>query len=70
MEGIWDAREKAGVDRFFGAAIVGGPETVRAKLEDFLARTGADELMINSDFYHHADRRRSYEIVAALKAQR
>ncbi|HWT97150.1 MAG TPA: LLM class flavin-dependent oxidoreductase [Terriglobales bacterium] len=69
MEGIWDAREKAGVDRFFGAAIVGGPETVRAKLEDFLARTGADELMINSDFYHHADRRRSYEIVAALKAQ-
>jgi luciferase family oxidoreductase group 1 len=67
MDGMWDARERAGVDRFFGAAIVGGPETVRQKLEDFLVRTGADELMINSDVYHHADRLRSYEIVAAAK---
>jgi len=63
-----DVADGGSVDRFFGAAIVGGPETVRQKLEDFLVRTGADELMINSDFYHHADRLRSYEIVAAAKA--
>jgi luciferase family oxidoreductase group 1 len=69
MEGLWDARERAGVERFFGAAIVGGPKTVREKLEQFLIETGADELMINSDFYRHTDRLRSYEIVAAAKAE-
>ncbi len=30
------------------------------------ARTEANELMINSDFYQHADRLRSYEIVASV----
>jgi luciferase family oxidoreductase group 1 len=65
MEGLWDARERAGVDRFFGAAIIGGPSTVQQKLEEFLEKTGADELLINSDLYHHADRLRSYDIVAA-----
>src|SRR5262249_35789194 len=68
MEGLWDAGERAGVDRFFGAAIVGGPQTVRLRLQEFLERTGADELMINSDFYDHTDRRRSYEIVMEAKA--
>ncbi|MGO2382239.1 MAG: LLM class flavin-dependent oxidoreductase, partial [Halomonas sp.] len=52
------------VNQFLGAAIIGGPETVKAGLEDFQERTGADELMINSDFFDHADRVRSYEIVA------
>ncbi|MWJ27117.1 MsnO8 family LLM class oxidoreductase [Halomonas sp. ZH2S] len=60
----WNPHERAQVQQFLGAAIIGGPETVRTGLEDFIARTGADELMINSDFYRHQDRLRSYEIVA------
>ena len=60
----WSPMEQAQVSQFLGAAIIGGPDTVKAELEEFQARTGADELMINSDFYNHADRLRSYEIVA------
>lgn len=60
----WTPVEQAQVGQFLGAAIIGGPETVKAELETFQARTGADELMINSDFYDHTDRIRSYEIVA------
>ncbi|SDO11588.1 LLM class flavin-dependent oxidoreductase [Vreelandella arcis] len=60
----WSPMERAQVEQFLGAAIIGGPETVKAKLADFQARTGANELMINSDFYDHQDRLRSYQIVA------
>ncbi|WP_447555534.1 LLM class flavin-dependent oxidoreductase [Vreelandella sp. EE22] len=62
----WSPMEQAQVSQFLGAAIIGGPETVKAGLEEFQARTGADELMINSDFYNQDDRLKSYEIVAQV----
>lgn len=46
--------------------IVGNQEQVKAGLEKVLASTNADELMINSQIFHHEDRLRSYEIVADL----
>jgi alkanesulfonate monooxygenase SsuD/methylene tetrahydromethanopterin reductase-like flavin-dependent oxidoreductase (luciferase family) len=49
-----------------GAAIVGGPDTVRRGLEDFISRTGADELMVTANIFDHAKRKRSFEIVAEL----
>ncbi len=64
MNGRWSAAEKAAVQEHLGAAIIGGPETVKAKLGEFVASTGADELMIHSGFHRHEDRKRSYEIVA------
>jgi luciferase family oxidoreductase group 1 len=66
MDGVWNEIEQAHVASHFGAAIVGGPETVRQKLEVFLQETQADELMLASEFYRHEDRMRSYEIVAGL----
>jgi luciferase family oxidoreductase group 1 len=47
-----------------GAAIVGGPDTVRRGLSDFIGRTGADELMVTANIFDHAKRKRSFEIVA------
>jgi luciferase family oxidoreductase group 1 len=47
--------------------VIGGPETVRRGLADLAERTGADELMLTTVVYDHADRRRSYELVAALR---
>jgi luciferase family oxidoreductase group 1 len=70
MEGRWSEAEEDHVRRHFGAAIIGGPETVKQKLETFLAETQADELMLASEFYRHEDRLRSYEIVAALPLMR
>ena len=66
MDGLWNEMEQAYVAGHFGAAIVGEPETVRQKLEAFLADTQADELMLASEFYRHEDRLHSYEIVADL----
>ncbi len=66
MEKIWDAREKIGVSRFLGAAVIGGPASVKRQLEMLLEETQADEIMINSDFHRPADRLRSYEIVAEV----
>ena len=67
MDGLWTPREREAVQERLGAAIVGGPDTVRSGLEDLLAETLADEIMIVSDFYRLEDRLRSYEIVASLK---
>lgn len=62
----WTPMERSQVSQFLGAAIIGGPDTVKAELEEFQARTEADELMINSDFFDHQARLRSYEIVADI----
>ena len=48
-------------------SVAGSPETVRRGLESFIARTGADELMITSQIYDHAARVRSYEIAAQAR---
>ena len=47
-----------------GSSAIGSPETVRARTEAFIARTGADELMITSQIFDHAARIRSYELFA------
>ncbi|MCM3759940.1 LLM class flavin-dependent oxidoreductase [Alkalihalobacillus oceani] len=46
--------------------LVGTKETIKEKLEQFLAETKADEMIINSQIYDQQDRLRSYEIVAEL----
>jgi len=66
MEGLWNEGERQMVAEHFGAAIIGGPETVERKLRAFIERTGADEVMLHSEFYRHEDRLRSYEIVADI----
>jgi luciferase family oxidoreductase group 1 len=66
LEGLANNFEIAAVESKRAAAIVGGPETVRRKLESFLAETQADELIITSNPYEHAARLHSYEIVAGI----
>jgi luciferase family oxidoreductase group 1 len=46
-------------------AIVGDIDTVRSGLDAFIARTGADELMVTSNVFDHDKRKRSFAIVAA-----
>jgi luciferase family oxidoreductase group 1 len=44
--------------------IIGSPATVRAGLAELAERTGADELMLTTMVHAHADRLRSYRLVA------
>ena len=41
---------------------------VRKGLQDFVARTGADELMITSQMFDHAARKLSYVLAAQAMA--
>lgn len=64
MDGHWSPEEAAAVAGNLSASITGGPETVRRGLEALLAKTGADEIIINAMIFDPVARRRSYEIVA------
>jgi luciferase family oxidoreductase group 1 len=64
MDDRWSPIERAQVAHTLRYAIVGGPDTVRAGMADFIATTGANELMIAAHVHDHAARVRSYEIVA------
>jgi luciferase family oxidoreductase group 1 len=67
MDGHWTEAEKAGIEHALAYALVGNRDTVRDGLKDFISMTEADEIMITTQMYDHAARKRSYEIVAAAR---
>jgi luciferase family oxidoreductase group 1 len=46
-------------------SFVGSAATVHGQLDEFIERTGANEVIVTSHIYDHAARLRSYEIAAA-----
>jgi len=62
----WTDVERATARQATASHVVGSPETVRAGLQRLLDATGADELMITTNVHAHADRVRSYELLADL----
>lgn len=59
--------ERAGIAEFLGAAVIGGPETVRDGLKRLVAATGADEVMLVSDVFDPSLRLRCLDIAAAVR---
>jgi luciferase family oxidoreductase group 1 len=68
MDGLWSPQERAAVEMRLGASVVGGPQTVAARMTTLLQEVEVDEVILVSDLFRHADRLRSYEI--AMKAMR
>jgi luciferase family oxidoreductase group 1 len=66
FEAQLDSYARAILDDALGSAVVGGPATVHHGLEDFIRRTGADELMVTANIFDHAKRKRSFEILAEV----
>lgn len=66
MDGHWTPMEQKAVNGRLQQAIVGSPETVARKLEDFVQRTGVQEIFAVTDTYDQSDRLRSYELLAGL----
>lgn len=64
IETYWSPAEKATASSMLACSVVGGPDAVRWGLDAFVARTGADELMVVSDVYDTAERLRSLERIA------
>ena len=57
-------QHRAMLDQVLSCSAIGSPATVKAAIESFVERTGADELMITSQIFDPQARLRSYEIVA------
>jgi luciferase family oxidoreductase group 1 len=66
MEPLWQDWERAAVENKLRAAIVGSDATVKAGLEKLASDIGADEVIVVTDTYEHADRLQSYERVASV----
>ena len=66
IECYWTPAEKAQASAMLACSFVGSAETVRREMGAFLARTGADELMVAGAIHSHTARLRSYEILAEV----
>ena len=62
-------QERAGIAEFLGAAVIGGPDTVRDGLLKLKQATAADEMILVSDVFDPALRQRSLEITAGFFAE-
>ena len=61
-------QERAAIDDFLAAAVIGGPETVRQGLTALAQATDADGFMLVCDVYDPALRLRSLDIAAAVRS--
>ncbi|MEP7316058.1 MAG: LLM class flavin-dependent oxidoreductase [Sphingomicrobium sp.] len=57
------------LDMLLSCSAIGSPDTVRQATEAFVARTGADELMVTSQIFDHTARLHSYELLAQCFGQ-
>ncbi len=67
MTPLWSPEEEAMVKDFLGLAVVGGPERIKAGLEELVDELRVDELMFTIDVYDQQKRLEALEILAALK---
>jgi luciferase family oxidoreductase group 1 len=70
IEAIIDPSAHSLLQQTLSRSVVGSPATVKAGLSAFIARTGADEIMVTAQIFDHAARVRSFEITAGVHAER
>ena len=60
----YSEHERDQLRRFRRAQVLGAPGTVRARIDELAAESAADEIMVMTGVHDHAERVRSYELVA------
>jgi luciferase family oxidoreductase group 1 len=66
----YSAAERAVIAEATGSHVVGEPAAVIERLSQLVASTGADELMLTTSTFAHADRLTSYELIARATSER
>jgi luciferase family oxidoreductase group 1 len=66
MDELCSDYERTLLQQRLGSSIIGGPETIKRKLQAFLDETQADEMIVNAQIFDHQARLRSYEILAGI----
>jgi luciferase family oxidoreductase group 1 len=67
IETFWTPAEQAMAGQSLLCSAIGSAATVERKLQKFIEVTEPDELLITGLIYSHADRLKSYELVAQIK---
>lgn len=60
----WSDQQRVSAEAQLSETIIGDVPTVRQGIEDLLSRTGADEILVQSEIFDHRARIKSYELVA------
>src|SRR6202167_1172269 len=68
MEPLWQDWERTAVESKLRAAIVGADATVKEGLESLVRDSGANEVIVVTHTYEHANRLQSYQRVAGVAA--
>jgi luciferase family oxidoreductase group 1 len=66
MNTVWNLRQKMAIEKMLSCSFIGSQNTIRNKLEAFVSKTGADEIMIASYLYDHQKRLKSHRLFAEL----
>jgi len=66
MDALMSAYEKEALEQQLGTSIVGSPQTVKEKLQEFLNEHPYNEIMAIAQVFDHEARLRSYEILAEI----
>lgn len=64
MDAVWSVPEREAIRTMMHYSFIGSPATVQPALEDFVARTALDEIMICAHIYDQQAKIRSYQIVS------
>ena len=66
IEDYWSGPEKIQAQRMLACSFVGSQKSLRLQLNDFIAKTGAEELLVATAVYDHQARMKSYELLAGV----
>lgn len=69
IESRWNSMEKSQVESMLRCAFIGNPTTVKEKLQHFINRTQADELIVSAGIFDQSARLHSYELLADIGKQ-
>ena len=67
MDGLWSEQERIMVEHTLQYAVVGGPQTIRARIAGFLDLTRADELIVSMPIYDMDARLKSLRLFAEAR---
>ena len=70
MNTVWNLREKMAVEQMLTYSFIGSKETIKEEIAAFVDETGANEIMIASYIYDHAERVKSHRLFADIMQER
>jgi luciferase family oxidoreductase group 1 len=69
MNTIWNRYEEEAVMQMLAYSFIGGPEKLKAQLNDFINDTGINEIMATSHIFDHQAKLKSYRLFAEVLKQ-